>query len=194
MGFTNFYRRFITKYTKVTSPITDLLKKPNAGDRWEWTRAADLAFQKLKRAFVEAPILQHFDPEKPITLQTDASGFAIAGILNQYDGFGILRPTSFYSRRCSPAEQNYDTYDRELLAIVESMKQWRHHLEGARHRILIRCDHKNLEYFQMTKVLSWRQARWAEILSTYDFQIEHLDGIKNPGDGSSQRPDYEIGY
>jgi hypothetical protein len=130
---------------------------------------------------------------KPITLQTDASGFAIAGILNQFDGFGVLRPTSFYSRKCTPAEQTYDdTYDRELLAIVASMKQWRH--LDARYKILIQCDHKNLEYFQTTKVLSRRQARWAEILSAYDFKIEHLDGTKNPADGPSRRLDYEEGY
>jgi hypothetical protein len=136
--------------------------------------------------------LQHFDAEKPITLQTDANGFAIAGILNQFDGFGVLRPTSFYSRECTSAVQNYDdTYDRELLAIVASMKQWRHHLEGARYKILII---QNLVYFQTTKVLSRRQARWAEILSAYDFTIEHLDGTKNPADGPSRRPDYEEGY
>ena len=192
LGFANFYRRFIRKYAKLTAPISDLLK--GKSKKWEWTREAEKAFQKLKAAFMEAPILQHFDPEKPITLQTDASGFAIAGIVNQYDGFGILRPVSFYSRKCSPAEQNYDTYDRELLAIVESFKHWRHYLEGARHPVLVRCDHKNLEYFQTSKVLSRRQARWAEILSSYDFIIEHLDGKKNPADGPSRRPDYEIGY
>jgi hypothetical protein len=74
------------------------------------------------------------------------------------------------------------------------MKQWRHHLEGARYKILIQCDHKNLVYFQTTKVLSRRQARWAEILSAYDCTIEHLDGTKNPADGPSRRPDYEEGY
>jgi hypothetical protein len=73
------------------------------------------------------------------------------------------------------------------------MKQWRHHLEGARYKILIQCDHKNLEYFQTSKVLSRRQARWAEILSAYDFKIEHLEGTKNPADGPSRRPDYEQG-
>ena len=112
--------------------------------------------------------MQHFDPAKPIILQTDTSGFAIAGILNQYDGFGVLRPTSFYSWKCTPAEQNYDKYDRELLAIVESFKHWRHYLEGARHQILVQCNHKNLEYFTTTKMLSRRQARWSEILSSYD--------------------------
>jgi hypothetical protein len=192
LGFTNFYRRFIRKYAKVTAPISDLLRSSDR--KFEWTRAADLAFHKLKRAFTDAPILQHFDPSKPITLQTDASGFAIAGILNQYDGFGVLRPVAFFSRKCTPAEQNYDTYDRELLAIIESFKHWRHYMEGARHRVLVRCDHKNLEYFMTSKVLSRRQARWAEILSQFDFTIEHLDGKKNPADGPSRRPDYEIGY
>jgi hypothetical protein len=74
------------------------------------------------------------------------------------------------------------------------MKQWRHYLEGANHKVLIQCDHKNLEYFQTSKVLSRRQARWADILSSYDFVIEHLEGKKNAADGPSRTPDYEIGY
>jgi len=74
------------------------------------------------------------------------------------------------------------------------MKQWRHYLEGANHKVLIQRDHKNLEYFQTSKVLSRRQARWAEILSSYDFVIEHLEGKKNSADGPSRRPDHEISY
>jgi hypothetical protein len=118
LGFTNFYRRFIWKYAKVTLPLSELLKKAdkagkppkgrprcqkseNCGKvKWEWTRQAEFAFRKLKRTFTEAPILQHFDLAKPIILQTDASGFAIAGILNQYNGFGVLRQVNFYSRKC----------------------------------------------------------------------------------------------
>jgi len=202
LGFPNFYRRFIRQYAKVTIPLTELLKKSETfrgkksggSAKWEWTREAELAFRKLTRTFTEALILQHFDPAKPMILQTAASGFAIAGILNQYDVFVVLRPVRLYSRKCSPAEQNYNTYDRELLAIVETLKQWRHYLEGANYQIFIRCDHKNLEYFQRSKVLSRRQARWSEILSAYDFVIENLEGSKNPADGPSRRPDYEIGY
>ena len=144
--------------------------------------------------FTDALILIHFDLDKPIILQTDASGFAIARILCQFDGFGVLRPVAFYSRKCNSAEQNYDTYDRELLAIIKSFKHWRHYLEDARHHFLVCCDHKNLEYFMTMKTLSRRQARWAEILSQYDFKIEHLDGKRNPADGPSRRPDYEKGY
>jgi hypothetical protein len=124
----------------------------------------------------------------------DASGFAIAGILNQYNCFAIHRPVNFYSQKCSPAEQNYDMYDRELLAMVETFRQWRHYLEGANYKILIQCDHKNLENFETSKVLSRRHARWAEVLSSTTFVIQHLEEEKNPADGPSRRPDYEEGY
>jgi hypothetical protein len=142
LGFTNIYRRFIRKYAKVTTPISDLLKKAETSRtptqlKWERTRDAELAFWKLKRALTEAPILNYFNPAKPIILPTDASGFAIAGILNQYDGFRILRPVNFYTRKCTGAKLNYDMYDRELFAIVENMKQWRHYFEGANYKVLI---------------------------------------------------------
>jgi len=157
LGFTNFHWRFIRKYAKVAAPITNLLQTRSGSSRWEWTRDAELAFRKLKRAFTEAPTLQHFHPRKPIILQTDASGLAIAAIVNWYDGFGTLRPVNFYCRKCSPAGLNYDTYDRELLVSVDMMKHSRHYLDGADHKIMIQCDHKNLEYFQTPKVLSRRQ-------------------------------------
>jgi len=80
------------------------------------------------------------------------------------------------------------------MAIVETLNQWRHYLEGANYKVLIRCDHNNLEYFQTSKVLSRRQARWSETVSAYDFVFEHLEGSKNHADGPSRRPDYEIGY
>ena len=113
---------------------------------------------------------------------------------NQYDGFGRLRPCAYFSRKCLSAAQNYDTYDRELLAIVESLRHWRHYLEGARHKILVKCDHKNLTYFLTTKTLSRRQARWSERLSAFDFEVEYLEGSKNPADGPSRRPDYADDY
>jgi hypothetical protein len=80
------------------------------------------------------------------------------------------------------------------LAIVETLKQWRNYLEGANYKVLIWCDHKNLEYFLTSKVLSRRQARWSDVLSAYDFVIEHLEGSKNRANGPSRQPDYEISY
>ena len=191
LDFTSFCQRFIRRYANATAPISDLLKKWKS--KLEWTRKAEHASRKLNKAFTDTPIYQHFDQANPIILLTDTSGFTMTGIPNQSHAFGIRRPVNFYSQKRSPAEQNYDTYDRELLAIVDTLRQWRHYLEGANHKILIRCAHKNLKYFQTSKVLSQTQARWAEILSSYNFVIQHLEGKKNPADGPSRRPDYEEG-
>jgi len=140
LGFANFYTLFIRKYAKVTSPISNMLKTHGL-QRWEWARDAELAFRRLKMAFTEAPILKHFNPQKAIILQTDASRFAIANILIQYDGFGFLHAVNFNSWKCSASEQNYHTYSQRRFAIVETMKQWRRYLEGANHYVLIQCDH-----------------------------------------------------
>jgi hypothetical protein len=78
------------------------------------------------------------------------------------------------------------------LAIVETLKQWRLYLECANYNVLIRCNHKNFEYFQTSKVLSTRNAWWSEIHSAYNFVVGHVKGSKNPGDGPSGLPDYEI--
>jgi len=162
--------------------------------KWEWTRNPELAFRKLNRSLTDAPIPNHFELAEPTISQTDASSFAIAAIVNQTDGFGILGLVNLYSRTCPDAEQNYDTYDRELLAIMEIFQQWRHYREGADHKVLIQRDLKNLEYFQTSKVLSRQQVRWAEIFSLYDFVTDHLEGKKYPADGPSRRPNYAIGY
>ena len=77
-----------------------------------------------------------------------------------------------------------------MLAIIESMKHWRHYLEGAKHPIQIYSDHKNLEVFMMTKILNRRQAHWAEFLASYDFVLVHIKGTKNSADGPLCRPDY----
>jgi hypothetical protein len=186
LGFANFYRRFVDGYSRVVSPITSLLCK---GQKFNWSSACQSAFEELKHRFTSAPILKHFDPDLPIRIHTDASGFAISAIISQLHN-SHWHPVAFYSRKCIPAECNYDVPDREMLAVVESMRHWRHYLEGARHPIQVLSDHKNLTSFMSTKVLNRRQARWAELLANYDFVLIHTPGIKNPADGPSRRPDY----
>jgi hypothetical protein len=186
LGFANFYRRFIEGYSRVILPLTNLLRKST---KFQWTNNVDEAFVWLKTMFTTAPILRHFDPDLPVTLHADSSGAALSGIISQpHDG--NLHPVAFWSRKCLPAECNYDIHDREMLAIVESMKHWRHYLEGAKFPVQILSDHKNLEVFMTTKILNRRQARWAEFLAGYDFVLGHIPGAKNPADGPSRRPDY----
>jgi hypothetical protein len=188
LGFANFYRRFIKRFSRIVTPITTLLKK---GIRFHWTTAAQKSFDELKEAFTTAPILRHFDPHLPAILEVDSSDYAAGGVLSQRSDEGKLYPCAFYSRKYNPAELNYEIYDKEMLAVVECLETWRHHLEGSGMKITIFSDHKNLLWFTETKVYNRRQARWAEKLSKFDFVIIFRPG-KRQGkpDALSRRPDY----
>ena len=194
LGFANFYRRFIQGYSTIAAPLTGLLKGSKEGKKagkLEWTDNAEQAFRQLRDVFANAPFLSHYNPGKPLRLETDASNFGLGAVLSQQDNDGHWRPIAFWSRKMIPAEQNYETHDQELLAIVAAMKQWRHYLEGSPFTIEILTDHNNLRGFMKQKELSGRQARWALKLAAYDFEIFHRSGKTNPADPTSRRPDYE---
>ena len=87
---------------------------------------------------------------------------------------------------------NYTTHDKEMLAIVHTMKKFQHYLRGTKHPVIVKSDHRNLRTFMTTKDLNARQARWAEELSSYNFVIEHIKGKENKvADALSRRPDYK---
>lgn len=178
LGFANFYRRFVrdfaTKATKA-SPLTRLTKKDTP---FMWNTECEKAFAELKHAFTSAPILQHFDPDKPSTVECDSSDYVNAGGLSQPDDAGILHPVAFLSRRMIPAECNYDIYDKELKAIVRAFEEWRAELEGTGIPVQVISDHKNLQHFMITKRLSRRQARWSEFLSRFNFKLIYRPGTQ----------------
>jgi hypothetical protein len=119
-------------------------------------------------------------------VETDASDYMSAGMLSQYNDDGILHPVAFFSKKHSPAECNYEIYDKELMAIIRAFKEWRPELEGALHPIQVLSDHKNLEYFMLTKLLNHRQTCWAEYLSRFNFKIVYCPrkagGKRDAGD------------
>jgi hypothetical protein len=191
IGMINYYRRYIQGYASIMVPLFKLLKKDID---YEWGPEQEKAFKQAKHYLTTAPILAQFDYEKPTTLETDASDFAIGATMTQEGPDGKRRVIAYYSRKMIDAELNYDIHDKELLAIVTALQQWRVYLEGAKFPIRIITDHKNLTYFQTTKVLTRRQARWSEILSQYWFTIEHCKGKDNErADALSRRPDHEEG-
>jgi len=188
LGFANFYRRFIQDNSRVARPLTELTKK---SEKWVWTKEAEEAFRELKNRFTSAPILAHFDAQKPVIIETDASDFAIGAVLSQRDIKGRLHPVAFHSRKFAPAEINYEIHDKELLAIVDAFKHWRRYCEGATNQVQVFSDHQNLEYFTTTKVLNRRQARWAQELAGIDFRIYYRPGTQNgKPDALSRRPEY----
>jgi hypothetical protein len=173
LGFANFYRRFIRAYSAIVRPLTALTRKEV---RWRWGPEEQEAFDTLKEAFSSGPILQRFDYDKDIILETDASDYVSAGVLSQYGDDGLLHPVAFYSKKHSPAESNYEIYDKELMAIVRCFEEWRAELQSAINPIQVLTDHKNLEYFMSNKLLNRRQARWAQFLSQFNFQIVYRPG------------------
>ena len=168
LGFANFYRRFIKDYSKIILPMPNSMSLEK--HEWQSTPEIEQAQKQLIQAFTTTPVLQHFDPEEPAIVETDAFDFAQGGILWQKNK-GRLHPIAFHSSKFTEAEINYDSADRELLAIVDCLKRWRRYLEGAKHEVIVISDQQNLELFQTTKVLNRQQAQWEQELAGYDFKI-----------------------
>ncbi|KAH9266412.1 hypothetical protein BASA84_001139, partial [Batrachochytrium salamandrivorans] len=190
LGFANFYRTLIPNYSNMTCHLTKLLKKDAP---FSWGADQEKSINDLKKAFSNSSFLAHPCDSKPFILETDASDFAISGVLSQFDDSDQIRPVAFYARQMNSAERNYEIYDKELLAIVDSFKHWRHFLQGGLHPVTVLCDHKSLEYFMSTKKLTRRQARWSLELSEYDFSITHRPGkLNGRADALSRQSDHHL--
>ncbi|QRW22878.1 Transposon Tf2-7 polyprotein [Rhizoctonia solani] len=176
LGFVNFYRRFIMNFSKLAYPLYQLLRKENP---WKWGAEQQESFDNLKRALIESPVLIQPDVSKEFFLECDASDYATGAILSQKGGDDKLHPVAFLSKSLSPAECNYDIYDKELLAVIRALKEWRHLLEGSEIPVKVLTDHKNLEYFQTKRELNRRQARWMGFLADYNYRIVYRPGSQN---------------
>ncbi|ESK81775.1 hypothetical protein Moror_5377, partial [Moniliophthora roreri MCA 2997] len=173
LGFGNFYRKFIGKYAQLTRPLNNLLQKNR---KFEWTKECQIAFDLLKAKFLSEPILIMPDVDKPFIIEADASKWATGAVLRQKGTDGEWHPCGYLSKSLSPTEQNYEIYDRELLAIYRALLEWRHYLMGGNFKVIILSDHKNLTYFKMAQKLNRRQARWSLFLSEFDLGLIHIPG------------------
>ena len=116
LGFTNFYRRFIHNFSHTARPLNELKGKKE----WKWEQEHQEAFKELKEKIMSQPVLSLPKREGKFRVETDASGPAIGGVLSQEQD-GKWKPIAFLSRTMQAAEQNYEIYNKELLAIVEAL-------------------------------------------------------------------------
>jgi len=135
--------------------LTHLIQK---GIPWKFNFSCQDTFNSLKKAFTSTSILTHWIPDTQLIVETDALDYALTAILSIVNEDNEVHPVAFHSCTFTVAELNYNTYNKELLAIFEAFKIWRHYLEDLAYPINIVMDHKNLEYFSTTKVLIQRQA------------------------------------
>ncbi|QRW11768.1 Retrotransposable element Tf2 protein [Ceratobasidium sp. AG-Ba] len=189
LGFVNFYRRFIAEFSKIARPLHDLTKKDT---RFEWNQECQQAFEEIKKRVSQDPVLIHPDPDKPFILETNASGTAIGAILSQRGEDGYLHPIAYLSKSYNDAQRNYDTANKELLAIVESLKHWRIYLEGTILPVTVFTDHRNLERWKNAETFNRRHARWHMELASFNFEIHYRPGkMSNKPDALSRRHDHE---
>jgi len=125
-------------------PLHNTVKKDR---KWKWTNKQERTFEKLKKRFMEEPVLVVLDIDNKIRMEVNASDYATGGVLSMECDNGLWRPVAFLSKSLNKTERNYEIHDKEMLAIIRELENWRHLLEGAHFKFKIWTDHKNLEYF-----------------------------------------------
>ena len=173
LGLVGYYRRFIPNFAQIANPLHSLLKRSSEK---VWGPECQQAFEALKQALLEAPILKRPTPDDPFILQTDWSGHTIAAVLCQLQE-GKEHPIAYASRSLSVAERNYSATEGECLAVVWACKYFRQYLWGR--PFTLQTDHIALKWLMSTKDLTGKLARWSLRLQEYDFNILYRPGRAN---------------
>jgi len=167
----NFYQRFIQDFSVKAQPLFDLTCSEQV---WTWSGKEQAAFEDLKTAVTTALVLVSPQELDPFQIEVDSLNFATGAVLSQQSMKNRKwHLVAFYSEFLSSVEQNYEIHDKEMLAIIYVLEEWRHFLEGAIYLVEIWTDHKNLKYFMMAKKLNHCQACWFLYLARFDFLLHH---------------------
>ena len=175
LGLASYYRKFVRSFAAIASPLTELSKK---NIEFSWDEKRDEAFRTIKDAIAQSAALTFPTKDNDeYILDTDASAFAIGGVLSQIQN-GVERPLAFGSRCLNDAERNYCVTRRELLAVVYYItKEFRHYLLNA--KVRVRTDHGCLIFLKTLKNPCGQMARWMERLAPFEWTIEYRPGPKH---------------
>ena len=191
LGLANYYRRFVKNFAKIAKPLHEMMRKEN---KWSWRERQQKAFEELKERFTTEPVLVTPDLDKEMRVEADALDFATGGVLSMKCEDERWRPVVYISKLLNKAKRNYEIHNKEILAIIQCLKAWRHFLEGAKDQFEIWTDHKNLEYFIKAQKLNQKQARWLLYLSRFDFALKHVASKSiERADSLSRRVDWAEG-
>ena len=198
LGFANFYRRFVENFAAIAEPLTRLTKgvcnkktgrHPSKNSQVEWTWGLDQqnAFEHLKKALTNPPILAYPDFAKPFELHVDASRMGLGAVLYQNDDRGKLRVIAYASRTLNKAEQNYTVHKLEFLALKWAVTcKFKYYLYN--NKFAVYTDHNPLVYLCTSAKLDALGHRWLSELSSFNFEIFYKPGLKNSdADGLSRK-------
>jgi transposase InsO family protein len=171
LGMASFYRRFISNFSEITTPISDLLKK---GRKFSWTEEAHRSFLELKSRLVEAPILCSPDFGLPFSVEVDSSDFGVGAILSQQVD-GTDRVISYFSHKLTTTQRKYSATERECLGALLAIEKFRPYIDGVHFRLVVDCS--AITWLRNLKTEgSSRLARWALKMQHLDMTIEHRKG------------------
>lgn len=176
----NFYRKFLPHAVEHQRILTAMIpgNKKNDKTPLTWNEEQDQAFQKSKSALASTALLAHPKMNAELSLCTDASAFAMGAVLNQITEEGV-QPLGYFSKKFTPTEMKYSTYDRELLAIYRAIKHFKYMLEGRMFHIY--TDHKPITtaFHQKAETATPRQQRHLDYISQFTTDIRHIVGEEN---------------
>ena len=149
---------------------------------FQWGGRQQKSFETLKEKISTAPVLALPDLQQPFEIETDASGYAMGAVLMQQK-----KSICYHLEKFSQAVINYPTYDKELYALVQSVKKWKHYLIGK--ETIIHTDHQPLQYLQsQTKLQQSRHFRWMGFLQQFHLVIKYKKGTSNKVADMLSRP------
>jgi len=184
----NYYQKFVPNYAKIAEPLTQLTCK---NKKWHWNREQKNAFHTLKKSLSGTAHLRILNSTCKKILKTNTSDFAVGACLYQIKN-GQQRTIAYWFKKLSKPKKRYKVHDKELLAIVKALQDWRPYLAGTEKPIQIYTNHKNLRNFATMKQLNQWQVRWAKQLANYKFQIHYKkDNENDEADTLSRQPDHE---
>ena len=176
LGLIQYIQHFMPNVSVFTAPLSAITRN---GHEFMWRPIHDKCFTEVKALAAKTPILKPIDPkvEDPIWVICDASTSGVGAFYGQGKSWENCQPAGFMSRKFKEAQQNYRVFEMETLAILEALTKWEDKLIGRKFTVI--TDHQSLEFFSKQKHLSGRQARWAEYLSRFNFEVVYVKGQYN---------------
>ncbi|XP_068684916.1 uncharacterized protein [Montipora foliosa] len=176
LGLVGYYRRFIPNFSSRTAVLTDLTRGKSP-TKIKWKDAHEFAFQDLKQALQNPPVLRPPHWEQEFILQVDASNRGLGAILSQQDKEGLEHPIAYASRKLQPREEKLSTTEKECLGIVWAVELFRYYLFGRQFRL--QTDHNPLVWLNQVRDKNRKLLRWSITLQEYDIDVEHKSGKNN---------------
>ena len=175
LGLVNYYSKCLPRLSDELAPLHRLLVRDA---RWHWGKEQDAAFCRCKTLLSRSPVLAHYDKDKPLLLECDASPYGVGAVICHSEN-GVNRPIAFASRSLHPAEAKYSQLEKEALAIVFGVKKFHAYLYGRDFTLI--SDHKPLlgllhETKAIPALASGRIQRWALLLAGYSYRMQHRSG------------------